>query len=67
MLACVIVLRRVIQRCADCLRNGTGQGHMAPCVVKDMVEGSASHACGSISPGDLLIAVDGVQVPTTFA
>jgi hypothetical protein len=35
---------------------------MAPCVVKDLVEGSASHACGGISPGDILLSVDNVPV-----
>ena len=35
---------------------------MAPCVVKDLVEGSSSHACGGISPGDILLSVDNVPV-----
>jgi sarcosine oxidase gamma subunit len=37
-------------------------GHMAPCVVKALAEGSASYACGGISPGDILLSVDGVPV-----
>lgn len=37
---------------------------MAPCLVKDMVDGSSSHTCGSIAPGDFLTHVDGVLVGT---
>jgi C-terminal processing protease CtpA/Prc len=40
---------------------------MAPCIVKALVEGSASYACGGISPGDILLSVDGVQVWQMFA
>ena len=35
---------------------------MAPCLVKDLVEGSSSHGCGGISIGDILMSVDGVPV-----
>jgi len=35
---------------------------MAPCLVKDMVDGSSSHACGNISVGDILTSVDGMPV-----
>lgn len=44
-----------------------GRGHLAPCVVKDLVEGSASHACGGISRGDILLCVDNVPVLQIFA
>lgn len=52
--------------CADDLRHWRA-GNLAPCVVKDMVEGSASHACGGISCGDILLSVDNVPVRQKFA
>ena len=51
----------------DLPRWCAGHGHMAPCVVKALAEGSASYACGGISPGDILISVDGVPVRQMFA
>ena len=51
----------------DLPRWCAGHGHMAPCVVKALAEGSASYACGGISPGDILISVDGVPVRQKFA
>ena len=41
---------------------GEGHGHMAPCLVKDMVDGSSSQSCGTIAAGDILTSVDGVPV-----
>lgn len=51
----------------DLPRWCAGHGHMAPCVVKALAEGSASYVCGGISPGDILISVDGVPVRQMFA